>query len=177
MLGDDADIQGARPRARRRRETDGADVDPEPVRRRGRGRRLRRRRRPTSTLFLRRFRPRATPQEELRFLYVLADFDDAELVDRLLAMASPTRSARQNAPYLLRRAMTNRDQGQLAWSFVQDHWDAINERFPSNSIVRMLEGIRSLSDPDVAHDVFVFFETHEVPQGDKPSPSTSSGSR
>ncbi len=73
----------------------------------------------------------------------------------------------QNAPYLLRRALSSRDQGKLAWFFVQDEWDTINERFPSNSIVRMLEGIRSLSTPDIAPEVFVFFETHEVPQGDK----------
>jgi hypothetical protein len=31
----------------------------------------------------------------------------------------------------------------------------------------MLEGVRSLSRPDVAPSVFVFFEDHEVPQGDK----------
>ena len=73
----------------------------------------------------------------------------------------------QNAPYLLRRCLSNRDNGPRAWRFVADHWDAVNERFPSNSIVRRLEGIRSLSRPEVADDVFRFFETHEVPQGDK----------
>jgi puromycin-sensitive aminopeptidase len=73
----------------------------------------------------------------------------------------------QNAPYLLRRCLTNRDIGPRAWAFVVDHWEAINERFPSNSIVRLLEGIRSLSQPEVADTVFRFFETHEVPQGDK----------
>ena len=31
----------------------------------------------------------------------------------------------------------------------------------------MLSGIRTLSDPAIAPDVFVFFEEHEVPQGDK----------
>ena len=73
----------------------------------------------------------------------------------------------QNAPYVLARAMTNRDNGPLAWAFVRDNWDAVNERFPSNSIVRMLSGIRSLSVPEVADDVFAFFERHEVPQGDR----------
>jgi hypothetical protein len=31
----------------------------------------------------------------------------------------------------------------------------------------MLEGVRSLSQSEVAPAVFVFFEEHEVPQGDK----------
>jgi puromycin-sensitive aminopeptidase len=117
--------------------------------------------------FERRFEQAGTPQEELRFLSALADFDDPELMRRVLSMSITDRVRTQNAPYLLRRALTNREQGKLAWFFVQDEWNAINERFPSNSIARMLEGIRSLSTPDIAPEVFVFFESHEVPQGDK----------
>ena len=117
--------------------------------------------------FLGRFEQAATPQEELRYLSALADFRDAELIRRVLQMSITDRVRTQNAPYLLRRTLTNRDNGNLAWFFVRDEWDVINERFPSNSIARMLEGIRSLSTPDVASEVFVFFEAHEVPQGDK----------
>ena len=40
-----------------------------------------------------------------------------------------------------------------------------DDAFPSNSIVRMLSGITSLSNPPLADDVFAFFESHEVPQG------------
>ncbi len=114
-----------------------------------------------------RFAAAATPQEELRFLSALADFDDPELLRQVLAMSITDEVRTQNAPYLIRRALTNRSHGALAWWFVQDEWDTINERFPTNSIARLLEGIRSLSRPDVAPEVFVFFETHEVPQGDK----------
>ncbi|MCU0311297.1 MAG: M1 family metallopeptidase [Acidimicrobiales bacterium] len=117
-------------------------------------------------LFLRRFRDASTPQEELRYLSALADFDDPDLMRRLLTL-STTEIRTQNAPLLLRRALTNRTQGPLAWYFVADEWDTINDRFPSNSIARLLEGVRSLSSPEVASSVFAFFETHEVPQGDK----------
>ncbi len=88
-------------------------------------------------------------------------------MQRVLTMSLTDEVRTQNAPYLLRRALTNRNHGGLAWFFVQNEWDTINERFPSNSIVRMLEGVRSLSTPDIAPTVFAFFETHEVPQGDK----------
>jgi puromycin-sensitive aminopeptidase len=117
--------------------------------------------------FAGRSRSATTPQEELRFLSALAEFDDAGLMDRVLAMSLTDEVRTQNAPYLLRRCLSNRDQGTRAWRFVVEHWAPINDRFPSNSIVRLLEGIRSLSQPEVADEVFAFFETHDVPQGDK----------
>jgi puromycin-sensitive aminopeptidase len=117
--------------------------------------------------FVERMGAASTPQEEQRYLGALADFPDADLVRRLLAMSITDEVRTQNAPLLLRRALTNRDHGDLAWFFVADEWATVNERFPSNSIARLLEGVRSLSKPSVAPEVFVFFEDHEVPQGDK----------
>ncbi len=117
--------------------------------------------------FLARFKSATSPQEELRYLYALAGFDQAELVDRLVAMCLTDEIRSQNAPYVLGRAMANRQHGPRAWAFVRDHWDEVNARFPSNSIVRMLGGLRSLWSPEVADDVYAFFEDHEVRQGDK----------
>jgi puromycin-sensitive aminopeptidase len=117
--------------------------------------------------FHQRFGAATTPQEELRYLYALAHFDDSDLVQRLVAATMTDEIRTQNAPYVLGRAMANRDNGALAWAFVRDNWDEVNARFPSNSIVRMLGGIRSFRGRDVADDVFTFFESHEVPQGDK----------
>ncbi len=117
--------------------------------------------------FLARSKRAGTPQEELRFLYALADAEDPDLVGRTLEACLSDEVRTQNAPYLLRRSITNRAHGVRAWKFVVDNWDAINDRFPSNSVVRMLEGIRTLHEPSVAQTVFAFFENHEVPQGDK----------
>jgi len=117
--------------------------------------------------YLHRYRTASSPQEEVRYLQALADFDHAELIDRVCVMAISDDVRTQNAPYLLRRCLTNRSHGPRAWAFVVDNWDTINARLPSNSISRMLEGIRSLHQPEVADRVFEFFTTHEVPQGDK----------
>ena len=117
--------------------------------------------------FVARMKAAATPQEEQRYLGALADFSDPDLVRRLLAMSITDDVRTQNAALLLRRALTNREHGELAWFFVTDEWDALNARLPSNSIARMLEGVRSMSQPEVAPTVFAFFEDHEVPQGDK----------
>jgi puromycin-sensitive aminopeptidase len=109
----------------------------------------------------------ATPQDEMRYLTALADFDHPELIDRVVAMCVDGTVRTQNAPYLLRRAMANRTQGDRAWSFVSTHWATINDLFPSNSIARMVEGVRHLDHPEVASLVFAFFEANEVPQGDR----------
>ncbi|MCC5951636.1 MAG: M1 family metallopeptidase [Acidimicrobiia bacterium] len=117
--------------------------------------------------FLRRRADARTPQEERRYLFALCEFDDPELMDQTLAACLDGSIRSQDAPYVIRRALTNRTQGRRAWAFVQSQWAQITERYPSNSIARMLEGIRWLAWPDVANLVFAFFETHEVPQGDR----------
>jgi puromycin-sensitive aminopeptidase len=117
--------------------------------------------------FVRNMEQAATPQDEVRYLGALAEFPDADSMRRLLAMSITDAVRTQNAPMVLRRALTNRDHGELAWFFISAEWETINGRFPSNSIARLLEGIRSLSKPSTAREVLSFFETHEVPQGDK----------
>ncbi len=117
--------------------------------------------------YLRRMKGATSPQDEVRYLQGLADFPDPALFARALEMSLTDAVRTQNAPYFLRRCLSNRDLGAQAWDFVEQRWDEINTRFPSNSIVRMLEGIRSLHHPDTAARVRAFFAEHEVPQGAK----------
>jgi puromycin-sensitive aminopeptidase len=113
---------------------------------------------------LRRHRGATTPQEEIRYLYALARFHDEGSFRRMLDLSiDEVRS--QNAPYLLRVALTNRSHGAAAWEFVRRHWDTVLTRFPDNGIPRMLEGITTLTAPEVAQDVQAFFAEHDLPQG------------
>ena len=106
----------------------------------------------------------ATPQEQLRHLYALAGFDDAELIRRTCEYAMSGAVKTQNAPFLLRLAIANRDHGALAWEYVRDRWDDANERFPSNTIVRMIDSVKLLTDPEVVDDVQTFFSDHPIRQ-------------
>jgi puromycin-sensitive aminopeptidase len=110
------------------------------------------------------FRHSSTPQEEQRFLYALADVRQPEQMERVLDLAMTPEVRTQNAPFLIGACIANRDHGALAWRVVHQRWDEMNERFPSNSIVRMLHGIRSVSDPALAADVDAFMSEHPVPQ-------------
>jgi puromycin-sensitive aminopeptidase len=116
--------------------------------------------------FLERFRKTDNPQEEMRYLNSLAKFRDKDSFSRMLDLTiSEVRT--QNAPFLLARAMTNRSNGGNAWGFIRDNWSTLSDRFPSNTMVRMAEGIRALSDPAVAQDVLTFFSEHSLPQGER----------
>ena len=116
-------------------------------------------------LFLERYRNATTPQEEVRFLFALARFPQAELFDRVLEMClSEVRT--QNAPYVLRTCLQHRDLGTRAWDFVERHWDELMKRFPSNSIPRMVGGAAYLSAPETAARVEAFLGSHPVPQGE-----------
>jgi puromycin-sensitive aminopeptidase len=111
------------------------------------------------------FRNGQTPQEEQRFLYALADVRRPEQMQRVLDLAMTPEVRTQNAPFLIGACIANRENGALAWRLVHERWEEMNERFPSNSIVRMLHGIRSVSDPAMAADINGFVAEHPVPQG------------
>jgi puromycin-sensitive aminopeptidase len=110
------------------------------------------------------FRTGATPQEEQRYLFALAEVRDPALFARVLELATSAEVRTQNAPYLLGACLANRDNGAAAWATIRDRWDELNERFPSNSIARMCNGIRAVSDPALAAEIEAFVAEHPVEQ-------------
>jgi puromycin-sensitive aminopeptidase len=115
--------------------------------------------------FLDRYRDPATPQEEVRYLMALANFGHEGLLRRTLDMAA-TEVRTQNAPYVINGALGNREHGDLAWSWLKDHWSELLDKFPDNSHSRMIEGVSSLS-PEVADDVRAFLSANPIKAGQK----------
>jgi puromycin-sensitive aminopeptidase len=116
--------------------------------------------------FLERFRTTTSPQESLRYLYALAAFPSPALAERTLDMTLGEIRT-QNAPFVIFHLLTNRDVQDVAWSFVTREWDRLVERFPDNTIPRLLGGVVTLSRPEQAADVEGFIAAHPVPQGAK----------
>jgi puromycin-sensitive aminopeptidase len=109
----------------------------------------------------------ATPQAQLRHLFALAEFDSAALLARTCELAMSSAVKTQNAPFLLRACIANRRHGHQAWQFVREHWHDAIQRFPANTIVRMVESVKLLNlETDVA-EVEAFFAEHAVPEGSK----------
>jgi aminopeptidase N len=114
-----------------------------------------------------RYRTASTPQDQLRHLFALAEFDSEALVRRTCELAMSDEVKTQNAPFLLRTCIANRRHGPVAWEFVRRHWDEANRRFPNNTIVRMIDAVRLLTDEAVAADVQAFFAEHPIKQAAK----------
>ena len=167
-VGDDADAK-TRARDLYRQETAGTDVDPSlfaaavhiiasltaPPR--------------TSMSSFVRFQAVSSLQEESRFLSVLADFDDPDLTRRLLAMSLTDDVRTQNAPYLP-APERSRTVSRASWpgsSCRTSGTPSTNASRATASCACSKVCVRCRRPTSRPPEVFVFFETHEVPQGDK----------
>ena len=112
-----------------------------------------------------RYQSAPTPQLELRYLMALTTFNDPALMDRTLSATLDGTVRSQDAGFVLRGCLENRDLGPQAWAFITEHWDDINQRLPTAIVPRMLGGITALSTPELATEVEEFLKAHPVPQG------------
>jgi len=117
--------------------------------------------------FLDKFKNAPTPQEKVRMLYALAEFDDAELMKKTCALAFSGDVKSQDAPFLLARCIGNKYHGTIAWSAVQENWEYANKTFPGNTIVRMVSTMTTLNTPELQTQVSAFFSEHPIPQATK----------
>ena len=111
-----------------------------------------------------RFEDSATSQQEQRHLRALALFPGITEVEVLLGEIHQGTIRTQDAPFLIRSLLAHPRHRATAWRNLVDRWEDLNDRLPSNSIARMLEGIRALG-ADVDPDVDRFLDDHPVPQG------------
>lgn len=117
--------------------------------------------------FLEKFRTTDNPQDQLRYLYALTEFDSAELVDRTCNFAVAGEVKSQNAPFVLARCVGLRKNGVLAWKFIRQYWEQAQQKFPTNTIIRMVDPVKFLNTPDLEADVQSFFAEHDIPQASK----------
>jgi puromycin-sensitive aminopeptidase len=112
-----------------------------------------------------RFRVSDNPQDRERLLLAFSRFREPACLQRTLDMALSGAVRTQDAPYLLRETLTNRDNAAAAFAFITERWPEITERFPANSIPRLVSGIRAVRDRTLAERAAAFLAEHPVPQG------------
>lgn len=111
-----------------------------------------------------RWRTATNPQDTVRYLYALADTPVPECFDRLLELTlSEVRS--QDSAYVLRRALSHPRFADRAFDFISSNWDGVLAKVPSSAAVRMFEGVRSVTDPDLAASIVAFTADHPTPSG------------
>lgn len=107
------------------------------------------------------------PQEQLRYLYALCEFDQPGSIRSTCEFAMSSAVKSQNAPFILGRCIAARVNGHVAWDFVKENWDRANTEFPVNSIIRMVDPVKLLNTSDRVRDAREFFASHPIPQGAK----------
>ena len=117
------------------------------------------------TEFVERADAAVTPQEQLRYLYALGTFPTEELVLRAVEHAMSDAVRAQNGPFVIQRALRNREHGPAVWVFVRDHWDDVRTRFSGSLLPRLLEGVTWLVDDASTTDVPNFLAAHPIPEG------------
>jgi len=117
--------------------------------------------------FMERYLNPTTPQDQIRMLYALAEFDDADLITRTAEFAFGGTVKTQNAPFLINRCIANRKHGMLAWDIMCKNWEKANKEFPGNTIVRMASAVTTLNSPEMGAAVQSFFSEHPIPQATK----------
>jgi puromycin-sensitive aminopeptidase len=105
-----------------------------------------------------------TPQEQARYRYALAGFRDPALLQRTLELATSDAIRPQDAPFVLARAVMNRDLGAMAWKFVRDRWPELIARYAPSNVIYLAKGATSLTSPDEVADVQRFYLEHDIPQ-------------
>ncbi|MFM8856807.1 MAG: M1 family metallopeptidase [Actinomycetota bacterium] len=107
------------------------------------------------------------PQEQLRYLYALCEFDDPALIGETCEFAMSSNVKSQNAPFVLARCIATRRHGATAWEFVKANWSRATSSFPSNSIVRMADPVKFLNTGERVRDAQEFFDKNPIPQAAK----------
>jgi aminopeptidase N len=114
--------------------------------------------------FLDRWRQPSTPQEEMRYLYSLAQFPNPGLARRTLDMAT-TEVRTQNGPFLVAHVLAGPENSALGWAFIEEHWDELLEKFAPPLIPRMLDTVSLVTDPALAARIRSFIATHPLRSG------------
>ena len=107
------------------------------------------------------------PQIERRYLNSLSLFPGQEEISLTLEKTINGDIRTQDSPYILAGCLRNQNNGWMAWNFIKNNWSIINEKFPSNSIVRMISPVSTLDEEYQANDIENFFSENDVPQGEK----------
>jgi puromycin-sensitive aminopeptidase len=112
------------------------------------------------------FRTTDSPQDRQRLLLAFPRFRDATAFGRTLELSLSGDVRTQDAPFMLMEALGSRDNAAAAWTFVSSHWSEIEQRFPANTLARMVGGVRAVRDRGLAEQVAAFMAEHPIPQGE-----------
>jgi aminopeptidase N len=109
----------------------------------------------------------ANPEIQIGALRLLASFENPDLARRALEYAVSDKVRNQDAAFQLAISLDTDKNRDLAWKFIQNHWDEVKKEFTpelGSVIVGATSAFCSASDRD---EVSQFFAEHKVPDADQ----------
>ncbi len=113
------------------------------------------------------FETSTNPEIQIGALRLLAMFENPELAQRALRYAVSDKVRNQDAAIQLAISLDMDKNRDLAWKFIQDHWDEVKKEF-TPEMGNVLVGATSTFCSESARDeVSQFFTSHNVPDADQ----------
>jgi aminopeptidase N len=107
------------------------------------------------------------PQIYYSYFFTLGEFGDPALLKRTLEMSLSPEVRSQNAPLLIYSVMRNPAGSELAWHFIQSHWNDLVSKFSLRGASRLVGATSMLCDPQSRQQVQTFFSEHKVPAAER----------
>ncbi|MEY2472760.1 MAG: tricorn protease interacting factor [Actinomycetota bacterium] len=106
-------------------------------------------------------RSATTPQDEQQYRYALGNVGHEALVRRTCDLCT-TEIRSQDVSLVLIYLMAGPQQ-TVVWDWIETHWADLQERLPANLHGRALQGITTVTDPELAKRIRTFLENGNMP--------------
>jgi aminopeptidase N len=100
-------------------------------------------------------------------LLSLANFRAPTLVQRTLDYAVSGQVRNQDAVFVLARLITARETREMAWDYIQNHWDQVKKQMTTMAGARLVAATGSFCTVESREHVTSFFATHKVAAADR----------
>ncbi|HVE94902.1 MAG TPA: ERAP1-like C-terminal domain-containing protein, partial [Acidimicrobiales bacterium] len=115
------------------------------------------------TKLLEGMRTASTPQDETQYRSALAELTHPALVRRVCDLCLTEIRSQDVSPVLM--LLLAGAHPLVAWEWVEENWETLLERLPSNLVSRIVLGVVETVDPTLAARIRAFLETHPIPVG------------
>jgi len=108
-----------------------------------------------------------SPEQFHNVAYALSAFRNPELVQRWLGITVSDEIRNQDAPHLIAKILSNRDNQAVAWAWLKTHWPEVEKRTTMSSGLDIIAATRSFCDSESRDDMQKFFTEHKVPSAER----------
>jgi aminopeptidase N len=108
-----------------------------------------------------------TPELSFRYLNLLAEFRDPQLIDRSLALLLSPEMREQDVPFFLSGLLHNPLARDKAWQTLRDRWDALKGKIVGFGGSGPVLALGEYCSQDKAKEVRSFFDDHPLPGAER----------